>query len=106
MVTNASTPPVEAQARTQALYDAASTAGYAPSIHNTQPWHWRLDGDELELSVDRRRTLEFTDPVDRLAILSCGAALHQASVSLAADGWHAAVTRLPNSDPGRAHRRG
>ncbi len=97
MVSSTSSRPVETQARSQALYDAASAAGSAPSIHNTQPWHWRLHGDELDLSVDRRRTLKLTDPDDRLAIVSCGAALHHARVSLAADGWHATVTRLPDS---------
>jgi hypothetical protein len=101
VVSDATARPVEVEARTQALNDAGTTAGYAPSIHNTQPWHWRLHGDELELSVDRRRTLTFTDPDDRLAILSCGAALHHARVSLAADGWNATVTRLPDpAQPG------
>ncbi len=97
MVSDATARHVEAEARTQALDDAATAAGSAPSIHNTQPWHWRLHGDELDLSLERRRTLEFTDPDDRLAILSCGAALHHARVSLAADGWNATVTRLPDS---------
>ena len=26
---------------TTALAEAAATAGYAPSVHNTQPWRWR-----------------------------------------------------------------
>ena len=103
--------PVEAQTRDQALQDAAAAAGKAPSILNTQPWHWQLHGGELDLSVDRRRTLEVTDPDGRLAILSCGVALHHACVSLAADGWHATVTRFPSfAEPGhlatiRADRR-
>ncbi|MGX6607017.1 Acg family FMN-binding oxidoreductase [Micromonosporaceae bacterium Da 78-11] len=97
MVSNPSIGPIEAQARTQALDNAATAARNAPSIHNTQPWHWRLHGDELDLSVDRRRTLEVTDPEHRLAILSCDAALHHARVSLAADGWHAVVTRSAHS---------
>lgn len=111
MAINTPILPVEAQTRDQALQDAAAAAGSAPSILNTQPWHWRLHGDELDLSVDRRRTLEVTDPDGRLAILSCGVALHHACVSLAADGWHATVTRFPTSaEPGhlatiRADRR-
>ena len=29
----------------------------APSIHNTQPWAWRLvDADTIELYADRRRS--------------------------------------------------
>ncbi|MGX6607089.1 Acg family FMN-binding oxidoreductase [Micromonosporaceae bacterium Da 78-11] len=111
MVSNTLPQPAEAQARDQALKDAATAAGSAPSILNTQPWQWQVHGDELELSVDRRRTLEVTDPDGRAAILSCGVALHHARVSLAADGWHTTVTRFPDSaQPGhlatiRADRR-
>jgi hypothetical protein len=86
-------------ARTQALNDAVTAAGRAPSILNTQPWHWRLHGDTLDLSADPGRALEVTDPDGRLAIVSCGAALHHAVVSLAAGGWQATVTRSPVPGP-------
>jgi nitroreductase len=86
-------------ARTQALNDAVATAGLAPSVHNTQPWHWRLHSDTLGLRLDPGRLLEVTDPDSRLAIVSCGAALNHALVSLAADGWQVTVTRTPNSGP-------
>ncbi len=98
MVSNVSTRTTQAKVQTQVLDDAATTAGYAPSILNTQPWHWRLHGGDLDLSVDRRRTLDVADPEGRLAILSCGAALHHVRVSLAAAGWHAAVARFPDSE--------
>jgi hypothetical protein len=97
MVSNTPVRPAEARARDEALENAAAAAGSAPSILNTQPWHWRLHDAVLDLSVDRSRALEVTDPDGRLAILSCGAALHHARVSLAADGWHATVTRFPAS---------
>jgi hypothetical protein len=97
MVGRAPTRP--AVART--LKDAAGAAGSAPSIHHTRPWSRRLHGDELELFLDRSGTLEVTDPDDRLAMLSCGTALHHACVSLAADGWRTTATRLPAStEPG------
>jgi nitroreductase len=86
----------DAQAMTQALTEAATAAGYAPSIHNTQPWRWRLAADTLDLYAERSRMLEVTDPDTRLATLSCGAALHHARVGLAAQGWHATVARIPN----------
>jgi nitroreductase len=83
-----------------ALYAAATAAGYAPSIHNTQPWRWRLAGDVLDLYADRSRVLGVTDPDSRLATLSCGTALHHARIALAAQGWHAVVERLPDpADP-------
>jgi nitroreductase len=98
MTTDASTEHVRTRAEAQALFDAATAAGHAPSIHNTQPWRWRLVGNELNLYLDHSRSLEVTDPDSRLAILSCGSALHHALVSLAADGWHAVLARMPSSD--------
>ena len=104
MPTDSSVHPIdtqaEAQAVTQALTEAATTAGHAPSIHNTQPWRWRLTADQMDLYVERSRVLEVTDPDTRLATLSCGAAVHHARVGLAARGWRATVFRMPNpADP-------
>lgn len=79
-----------------ALTAAATLAVHAPSIHNTQPWRWRLTGDTLDLFLNRSRLLEVADPDGRLATLSCGAALHHARVSLAAQGRHAALARTPD----------
>jgi len=88
-------PPTVADA----LTDAVTAAGLAPSIHNTQPWRWRITGDSMDLRLEPIRLLQVADPDTRLATLSCGAALHHARVSLAAQGWRATVTRIP--DPAR-----
>jgi len=90
-----STPTADARAVTRALTNATTAASHAPSIHDTQPWRWRAHGDRLDLFIDQSRVLSVTEPGRRLAILSCGAALHHALISLAADGRHATVTRLP-----------
>lgn len=51
----------------------------APSVHNTQPWRWRIVGNEtLELFADRTRRLPVADPDGRNLVISCGAALHHA----------------------------
>ncbi|MBB2946374.1 hypothetical protein FB565_006142 [Actinoplanes lutulentus] len=92
-----STPTVDAGAVARALTNAATTASHAPSIHNTQPWRWRAHSDHLDLFLDDSRALPVTDPDRRLAILSCGAALHHALISLAADGQHTTLTRLPDT---------
>jgi nitroreductase len=98
--TDSTIQPTEARAVTEVLYKAAAAAGHAPSIHNTQPWRWRLAGDTMDLFVERGRMLDVTDPDGRLATLSCGAALHHARIALAAHGWRAAVRRLPDpADP-------
>ncbi|SCE72998.1 hypothetical protein GA0070607_0881 [Micromonospora coriariae] len=81
---------------TTALAEAAATAGHAPSVHNTQPWRWRVLPDALELRTVRDRQLAVTDPEGRLLALSCGAALHHARLALAAEGWRAVVERLPD----------
>jgi hypothetical protein len=83
-----------------ALTDAVLAALGAPSILNTQPWQWRIDGDTAQLRADRSRQLPGIDPDGRLLTLSCGAALHHVRVALAADGVAAEVTYLPDAgDP-------
>jgi nitroreductase len=73
-----------------------SLATRAPSIHNSQPWRWRVGGESLHLYADPGRHLPNTDPDSRDLLLSCGASLHHAVVALAALGWQAKITRLPD----------
>jgi len=47
------------------LTRAATAAGYAPSILNTQPWRWRLEPGRLHLFAERSRQLTVTDPQGR-----------------------------------------
>jgi hypothetical protein len=75
---------------------AAVTAGFAPSVHNSQPWRWRVADSVLELWAVRERQLPITDPDGRLLTVSCGAALHHARIALAAEGWQVIVNRLPD----------
>lgn len=79
-----------------AAAQAARQAGLAPSIHNTQPWRWRVTPDCLELHAERARQLVATDPDGRMMIISCGAALHHAEVALAAEGWRCEIHRFPD----------
>jgi nitroreductase len=97
---DALTHPTDSQLAIHALNEAAAAAGYAPSIHNTQPWRWRLTGNTLDLRLASTRILQVTDPDGRLATVSCGVALHHARTALSAQGWHVTVTRMPdNTDP-------
>jgi nitroreductase len=83
-----------------ALAEAADAARLAPSVHNTQPWRWRVQGESLDLLADRGRALPVADPNGRLLTMSCGAALHHARVALAAEGCQVDVARLPDpADP-------
>ena len=75
-------------------------ATQAPSIHNTQPWRWRVGPDSLNLFADPSRHLVRADPDRRGLLISCGATLHHCTVALAAMGWNSKVHRLPDpSDP-------
>ena len=67
----------------------------APSVHNTQPWRWRIDGRVLELRADRSRQLRVADPLGRNLMISCGCALHHAVVGAGALGWSARVDLFP-----------
>ena len=69
----------------------------APSIHNTQPWLWRVGDRGLDLLADRSRRLVHADPDQRNLVLSCGAALHHLQVVAAGLGWRADVDRSPDA---------
>jgi hypothetical protein len=70
----------------------------APSVHNTQPWLWRIDGLHADLFADPNRHLPATDPDRRDLVLSCGAALHHVQVALAAAGHATSVVRQPDPE--------
>jgi hypothetical protein len=86
---------------TKALRRAAVRATRAPSVHNTQPWRFVLDGDSLQIHVDPSRQLQVLDPRGSRALVSCGSALFNARVALAASGYRVSVERLP--DPSNPH---
>jgi nitroreductase len=82
------------------VHRVLAQAVQAPSVHNSQPWIWNLDGDALQLRVDPRKYLRHTDPDGRDLVISCGASLHHCTVALASLGWRSTVRRLPDpSDP-------
>jgi len=74
-------------------------ANRAPSVHNSQPWRWRIAPSSIHLFSDPERALPLTDPEGRDLRLSCGAALHHLRVALLAAGMGTTVHRLP--DPAR-----
>lgn len=90
--------PAPSQPDEAALRSALHLALRAPSLHNSQPWRWRLDGPSVQLYLDPNRRLPITDPYARELVISCGAALHHLEAALAARGWQVQVHRLP--DPG------
>lgn len=82
----------------EAVRTALALASRAPSVHNTQPWRWRIDPAGLHLYADPARQLPHTDPDGRDLILSCGIALQHCVTAFAAVGWRSRVCRLPDPD--------
>jgi len=74
--------------------NALELAARAPSVHNTQPWRWRVADGSVELLADEGRRLRATDQDGRDLLLSCGAALHHLRVALAAAGVGTTVHRV------------
>lgn len=83
---------------TETLRTALSLANRAPSIHNSQPWHWQVGAHSVHLYADESLRLAHTDPDARDLIVSCGAALNHCAVALTALGWPPKIRRRPNPD--------
>jgi nitroreductase len=83
---------------TAVLRRAAARAIKAPSIHNTQPWRFMLNGQRLDICLDPARRLPVLDPRGRQLLISCGCALLNARVAIAAAGYEPIVERVPPPD--------
>lgn len=70
----------------------------APSMHNTQPWKFRVlrDSQAIEVRADPARMLRHTDPNGRAVHLACGAALFNLRIAVAAGGREPVTRLLPD----------
>ena len=85
------------------IVDVLTTASRAPSLHNTQPWQFRLTPDTIEVYADPARVLDVVDPDGMEQRIACGAALFNLRLALAGHGIRPIVTVLPDaSRPGLA----
>jgi hypothetical protein len=73
-----------------------ATAGRAPSLHNSQPWQFRVLPDVIELWADPARRLSAADPTGREQRLACGAALYNLRLGLHGHGIRPLVTLQPD----------
>ena len=71
-------------------------AGRAPSLHNTQPWRFRLYPDAIELHGDPTRQLPVADPTGRELRIACGAALFTLRLALLGLGIRPLVSVQPD----------
>jgi nitroreductase len=75
--------------RTDAVFDLrpdaealAAAGGSAPSLHNAQPWRFRVGREHVDVWLDRDRLLPVADPAARQAHLGLGAAIHLMRLTL------------------------
>src|SRR6516225_8266783 len=73
-------------------------ATLAPSMHNTQPWGFRVRraSQEIELYADPARMLGYGEPRGRAVHLACGAALMNLRIAVVMAERQPLVTLLPD----------
>jgi nitroreductase len=68
----------------------------APSVHNSQPWRFRLGAHHVDVFVDPSRRLTAIDPMGREAMISVGAAVLNLRVAILAAGRIPLTQLLPS----------
>jgi nitroreductase len=82
------------------LHAAAAAGIRAPSLHNSQPWRFRLHGGAIEVLADPRDHLALADRIGWAVRIACGAAVFNARLALLAIGTPADVRLRPDpADP-------
>ena len=67
----------------ETIRSALTLAVRAPSVHNSQPWQWRVGDHSLHLYANPDLRLPHTDPDARDWMLSCGTTLNHCQVAFA-----------------------
>lgn len=70
----------------------------APSMHNTQPWRFRVSPESatIEVRADPARKLPVSDPHGRAVHIACGAAVFNMRVAAAVEGMQPRVRLVPD----------
>ncbi len=82
------------------LIACVEAATAAPSVHNSQPWRFRLRHDRVDVFCDRTRRLEVIDPHGRELLISVGAAILNLRLAMLVHGRTPVLRLLPDpTDP-------
>jgi len=90
--TNSTTDHTVPNLASQAAY-LIEVAARAPSVHNTQPWRFKVGERAIELYADARRQLR-EDPAGREMLISCGAALYGLRLGIRSLGYQPEMDTL------------
>ena len=92
--------PGEPKRPSRLVDELVRAAVAAPSMHNTQPWRFRIrdTGSTIELHLDPARMLPVGDPDGRAAHIACGAALLNLRLAAAVAGLRPGIRLLPDPD--------
>ena len=70
----------------------------APSLHNSQPWRFRLMADRIDILADASRTPPIADADGWATRIACGAAAYNLQLAFAVPGHPLRVQWLPTID--------
>ncbi|GAA1521372.1 Acg family FMN-binding oxidoreductase [Kribbella lupini] len=76
-----------------------AAATHAPSMHNTQPWRFEVNGSTVDVLLDAERALPAEDPAERMIRIGLGAAAFNVRVAAAVLGHD--TTYATGPDPSR-----
>jgi hypothetical protein len=79
--------------------DLVDKARMAPSLHNAQPWAFRVQREMVEVYADRDRAVRVLDPYDRQLFIGVGAALFVVRLGIKVLGAKPVVTLFPQGEP-------
>jgi nitroreductase len=87
------------------LSDCVRSAITAPSLHNSQPWLFRIEPPAVRVYADQGRRLPVVDPDGREHLISVGAAVFTLRLAMRRAGYHVDCELLPDpADPALAAR--
>ena len=93
-----SRPATTGELSRRLVEELLTAATAAPSMHNTQPWRFKVCGDAIEVHADPERALPVADPTGRAMHIACGAALLNLRLAAAVAGREPVVELLPEQD--------
>jgi hypothetical protein len=80
------------------LEDCVRAATLAPSLHNSQPWRFRIGDGVVDVLADPGRRLDVLDPGGRELLISVGAAVFNLRLRLRAEGRLPAPAYFPDPE--------